>query len=868
MTRMTFARASLVASLVVLAAACGQGPQSNANGGPDAGGSAGPGGGGGSMTELCHNGVDDDGDTHVDCADTECFQASGCFASCVDLCFPGSTLCDGAGVRTCELLADGCYGLGVAQPCDASLVCTAGACADTCTDVCTEGAKACSGGAVVRCVKLQSGCTEWVEPTACAQGEVCNAGACVPKGTCTNQCAEAATQCTATGQQQSCVKASSGCTEWALPQACPGDQTCPNSGSACTLVPCTPGATRCKGTSVETCDAQSNWIVTQSCPQACQAGQCTLSVTCTPGAVRCNAKAVEICNSSGTAWLYNQTCNVGCTGGVCTDPCTAGDKRCNGNTPEVCNQNGSGWTATQTCATSCFKGDCTQADLVIDGVTQTLEGDLVLQNSLVVRNGGQLVVGPSGQLRIRAKTVSVDGASSIVANAVGDETRGSGKNKQACCTPNSCGQVCSSIDLPSVYGTSKSQQVENYSYCSYYSNHYCYATVTAAAYDRDDDLSISEGSAHGSDLGGGMVSIVAQSVTLDGDVTANGSGQAAGGGILVAADELKGAKVLQAAGGPGGGGDGRVKLLRGVSNGFTGTVVGKKAESVMPPLELVSGSHPDPERWYNDGVGDLVIAWSRPFPTVNGYYYRVSTSAGTLPSPSNGTFMQAELHSIPAKDLQQGPNYFHIISVDSAFNFGTVKNTFVAHVNTQPPTVSSQSHQEGVWTTNNAPYLTWQNPQDDANFTGYYYVLDHYADSVPTAAAGTFTTNKQLLLSNLQPGIWVFHIVNRDTRNATTKAAGHFKLYVGNEPQKGNLSGSVFDASNNNAPLADVTLKINRGLFTATTASNGTYTFNNNAYEGAWEVTATAQGYEPQTKTVTVTAGQTVNLNFTLSKDP
>src|SRR5690606_20466900 len=91
------------------------------------------------------------------------------------------------------------------------------------------------------------------------------------------------------------------------------------------------------------------------------------------------------------------------------------------------------------CTNGCYQGDCVQADLVIDGVTQTLEGDLVLSNSLVVRNGGQIVVGPSGRLKIRAKTVSIDGASSVVANAVGEDTRGvPGNDGKVCCTQRYC----------------------------------------------------------------------------------------------------------------------------------------------------------------------------------------------------------------------------------------------------------------------------------------------------------------------------------------------------------------------------------------------------------------------------------------------
>jgi hypothetical protein len=236
----------------------------------------------------------------------------------------------------------------------------------------------------------------------------------------------------------------------------------------------------------------------------------------------------------------------------------------------------------------------------------------------------------------------------------------------------------------------------------------------------------------------------------------------------------------------------------------------------------------------------------------------------SVPGPSNGTFSQLETFVEAASHLAQGARYFHIASVDASFNPGAIENVIKVQVSTQPPAVTSTSHPtERTWYANDALYLTWTNPQDDSNYTGYYYQFDHYADTVPSTTAGTFTTGKQLLLSNLQPGIWVFHLVNRDTRNATTKAAEHFYAYIGTAPGLGNLSGSVFDGSNGNALLSGATIAINRGVF-STATTGGTYTFNNTLYAGTWEVTASKAGYVPQTATVTVTAGQVTSQSFTL----
>lgn len=71
-----------------------------------------------------------------------------------------------------------------------------------------------------------------------------------------------------------------------------------------------------------------------------------------------------------------------------------------------------------------------------------------------------------------------------------------------------------------------------------------------------------------------------------------------------------------------------------------------------------------------------------------------------------------------------------------------------------------------------------------------------------------------------------------------------------------------------NAPLSGVTLTINRGFFSQTTASNGTYTFGNTLPAGTWELTASKTGYLSQTQMVTVAASGSVNQNFTLLRAP
>jgi hypothetical protein len=141
---MSFPRTAL-AGLCALALLSGC-PKATGGGGAGGGsGNTGGGGGGAAVTEVCSNGIDDDGDGFADCADQDCFKATNCFVSCVDLCTENSSICDGAGVRQCAIKSNGCREYGDVTACSGGLLCSGGTCLSSCSNHCTLGAKACSG---------------------------------------------------------------------------------------------------------------------------------------------------------------------------------------------------------------------------------------------------------------------------------------------------------------------------------------------------------------------------------------------------------------------------------------------------------------------------------------------------------------------------------------------------------------------------------------------------------------------------------------------------------------------------------------------------------------------------------------------------
>jgi hypothetical protein len=93
------------------------------------------------------------------------------------------------------------------------------------------------------------------------------------------------------------------------------------------------------------------------------------------------------------------------------------------------------------------------------------------------------------------------------------------------------------------------------------------------------------------------------------------------------------------------------------------------------------------------------------------------------------------------------------------------------------PVVSSPTHSAGDWSSNNAPILVWDAPADATGIAGYYHVLDQSPNTRPKADA-TFTAEKRLELSNLESGIWYFHLVAKDRAGNVSEEAAHYRLRI------------------------------------------------------------------------------------------
>ncbi|APR83575.1 Hypothetical protein A7982_08924 [Minicystis rosea] len=237
----------------------------------------------------CSDGKKNGDETDVDCGGT-------CPAKCA-----ASRACNKAG--DCE-----------------SGVCTGGNCAEPAGPGCNDGEKNgnetdkdCGGGACPGC-KVGEGCVVGTdcESLACGVSHICVAPKCddmVKNGSETD------------------VDCGGSCPPCAAGEHCAQDDDCTsNACDAGICTECMPGATRCSGIDVETCDAGGTWQTTESCAYVCDAGNCI--GVCLPSSKQCSGNMPQTCDAAGQ-WQNGTTCSgdsAYCAAGACLAPpsCQAG----------------------------------------------------------------------------------------------------------------------------------------------------------------------------------------------------------------------------------------------------------------------------------------------------------------------------------------------------------------------------------------------------------------------------------------------------------------------------------------------------------------------------------------------------------------
>ncbi|MBN1655686.1 MAG: DUF4215 domain-containing protein [Deltaproteobacteria bacterium] len=318
--------------------------------------------------------------------------------------------------------------------------------------------------------------------------------------------------------------------------------------------------------------------------------------------------------------------------------------------------------------------------------------------------------------------------------------------------------------------------------------------------------------------GGGYIAIVADIIEIYGTITADGFIEEGGGTgnvvPIVYGNTYKSVQMIDLGGGSGGlvflratealhvtgpisaagtdyngvctGGNGVIKILYGKQRSLSGNVTGVEFVSVMPPDDISSSTHPRQNRWYNDEFDTAKITWKKPFAEAEGYYSKVNTTYAFVPGPSNADFRASDSVELSPKQLVTGTNYFHLTTVGVGGELGTVESRFAIKINSTTASISSSTHpNQETWYSNKSPILFWTLPHSSADTSSVYWVLDSYAETLPTVNDNEIVmdptnpnASSSLQLPAVDDGVWYFHLRAQDTMGYFTTQAAHFRLQI------------------------------------------------------------------------------------------
>ncbi len=212
--------------------------------------------------------------------------------------------------------------------------------------------------------------------------------------------------------------------------------------------------------------------------------------------------------------------------------------------------------------------------------------------------------------------------------------------------------------------------------------------------------------------------------------------------------------------------------------------------------------------------GKISLEWNKSLDSISGLdFYRIyrSTSSGQLGMQINGDGETKDTKFIDeSKELEDGIIYYYTVrAVDKIGNERESGNKQIFAICDRialPPVITSITHPiQDQWYNHKNVKLTWNTPQDATKITGYYYIFDQIATTVPDAKTGNWLIDNEIDLNNVSDGTWFFHIISKDEAGNLSEEATHFRVNIDTTKPKPPVVTSIThsDANqwyNNNSP--------------------------------------------------------------------
>ena len=183
--------------------------------------------------------------------------------------------------------------------------------------------------------------------------------------------------------------------------------------------------------------------------------------------------------------------------------------------------------------------------------------------------------------------------------------------------------------------------------------------------------------------------------------------------------------------------------------------------------------------------GDIGLKWNPVEDRISGTdHYRVYRWVEGEPKARISTDgeVKGTVFTDKGSGLKENTAYYYCVqAVDKMGNEQHEGNATAASLSDHgvgTPVVTSPTHSSDDWSQKNSAILTWDAPADATGIEGYYYLLDQSPNSTSTMESGTFVDGRRVELSNLDSGIWYFHLIAKDKAGNLSDQAAHYRLKI------------------------------------------------------------------------------------------
>jgi hypothetical protein len=187
-------------------------------------------------------------------------------------------------------------------------------------------------------------------------------------------------------------------------------------------------------------------------------------------------------------------------------------------------------------------------------------------------------------------------------------------------------------------------------------------------------------------------------------------------------------------------------------------------DTLAPAAPTVTSSQAASGTWTPNT--SVTFNWAAPGDAsgISGYSAVLDDVQSTIPPASTSTTGTSLTYS----GIGDGTHYFHLRALDNAGNWGSTYLFTLLVDSSAPvaPTVSSSTHpDQSQWSSNNLPSFSFSG-SDLSGITGFAYVLDQSAGTVPgTTAQVTGSSGSYTAPTGLPEGLSYFHIRARNGSN-------------------------------------------------------------------------------------------------------